>query len=586
MLTRTRLFRSLILLVGLHVCLSAGCGNRGGEDRVFQKLSQEVLEMHFRSNPVTATMAGYHRYDRELPDVSPEAVAAELKYLRSARTRLHEIDAGKLSGNNRIDAGILKDNIDLMILFDEEIRPLERNPMAYTDVLGSSIYCLMSKDFAPLDERLAAAADRLTKFPALIDQAMKNLTNPPKVHTETAIRQNRGLISLIENDLMKQAGNAPRQKKKLEKASGPALESLRGFQDFLENDLLNRSLGDARLGDRVFRRLLAGVLESEMTSEEIVAAAYAEIDRVHEEMFELASPLYAELTGKAPSPNATAPERREIIKTVMERIALDHPQANELLEACRAAYGEASDFVRERKILTIPEDPLEIIWAPEYSRGVSIMGLDARGPLDRGVKSYFVVSPIPEYYDREQTESFLREYNNEMIRVVTIHEAMPGHFVQFAYSYKNPSLIRAVFGNSAGIEGWAVYADDLMLELGFRENDPRLKLQWKKFYLRTLINAILDSGMHRENMSEEEALKLMTEDGFQEVSEAVVKWRRTALAPGYLSAYFVGYRELRELRREAEARWGAGFKLNEFHERLLGEGSIAPKYARRLLLED
>jgi uncharacterized protein (DUF885 family) len=574
------------LALGLSVFLCAGCGKGSGENREFEKLSKEFLDEYSRTNPVTATLLGDHRYDGELPDASPEAAAAEVKYMRDVRSRLDGIDVAGLSRDNRIDAQILRSTIDLIILYDEDIRPLEKNPMAYTDILGTSIYSLISKDFAPLDQRLDAAARRLERFPALIEQAMRNLANPPKVQTETAISQNRGVISLIENDVMKEAEKAPKQKKNLMKVSRPAIEALRAFQIFLEKDLINRSLGDARLGDQVFRRLLTGVLGSDMTSEEIVAAAYDEIDSVHDDMFELAAPLYAEMTSKAVPATAGAAERREIIQTVMHQIALDHPQSADLLDACRAAYHEATAFVREKGILAVPKDPLEIIWAPEYSRGISIMGLDAHGPLDKGVKSYFVVSPIPDYYDEEQRESFLREYNNEMIRIVTVHEAMPGHFVQFDYASRNPSLIRAMFGNSSFIEGWAVYADDMMIELGFRGADPRVKLQWKKFYLRSLINAILDSGMHRENMSEHEALRLMTDDGFQEESEAIAKWRRAGLTPGYLSTYYVGYRELRDLRREAEARWATGFKLNEFHERLLGGGAVAPKLARELLFEE
>ena len=586
MFTRARPVSLLLMLLALMILTCTGCGKRSSEDREFQKLSGEFLEAYFRTNPVTATWMGDHRYDHDLPDVSPENVAAEVAYLSDVRARLHSIDFDKLSRDNGIDARILKNNIDFITLVDKDIRPFERNPMAYTDLLGNSMYCFISRDFAPLDKRLDAAADRLAKFPALIEQAMRNLTNPPKVQTETAISQNRGLIRLIENDLMKEAEKAPKLSKKVERAAGPALDALRTFQNFLEKDLLNRSLGDARLGDRVFRRLLAGMLESDMTSEEIVAAAYAEIDRVHDEMFELAAPLYAEMTSKATPLSPGSGERRDVIKRVLQEIALDHPRPTELLDACRGAYAEAAAFVREQNILAVPDDPLEIIWAPEYSRGISIMGLDAHGPLDKGGKSYFVVSPIPDYYDERQTESHLREYNYEMIRIVTIHEAMPGHYVQFAYANRNPSLIRAIFGNSSFIEGWAVYADDMLLERGFRSNDPKLKLQWKKFYLRALINAILDSGMHRENMSEYEALKLMTEDGFQEESEAAVKWRRAALTPGYLSTYYVGYRELRALRRDAEARWGSNFKLNEFHEKLLREGAVAPKFARRLLLEE
>ncbi|MDD4858471.1 MAG: DUF885 family protein, partial [Candidatus Krumholzibacteria bacterium] len=208
--------------------------------------------------------------------------------------------------------------------------------------------------------------------------------------------------------------------------------------------------------------------------------------------------------------------------------------------------------------------------------------LEAPGPLDRQMKYYFIVSPVPAEFDQNQSEAYLREYNDEMIRLVTIHEAMPGHFVQLAYANRNPSIVRGVYANSAYAEGWAVYCMELMNELGFRNGDPKFKLEMDKYYLRILVNAIIDSGMHREGMSEAEAIQLMTEDGFQEEPEALIKWRRAGFTPGYLSTYFAGYLDLRSLRREAGERAVGGLNLGEFHERLLAQGAIPPRLARRI----
>jgi uncharacterized protein (DUF885 family) len=242
--------------------------------------------------------------------------------------------------------------------------------------------------------------------------------------------------------------------------------------------------------------------------------------------------------------------------------------------------------VRERDILTIPEEPLEIVWAPEYSRGLSAAALEPPGPLDRGMKYSFFVSPVPEDYDRKEVDSYLREYNSEMIRLITIHEAMPGHYVQFAYANRNPSIVRTVCYNTSFVEGWGVYCMDLMNELGFREEDPRFALTWKKFYLRVLTNAIIDSGMHREGMTEREAVRILTEDGFQEESEAAIKWRRAMINPGYLSTYFSGYLEMRELRLDDEQRLGDRFRLKEFHEKLLGQGALPLRLAREALFRE
>lgn len=571
----------------LLASLAAGCGGRGGEDARFEKLAARYLRENFRQNPTFATWAGEHRHDRELDDVSRQAVEARLALLDSYRAKLETIEKDKLSPDNRIDAEVLASAIDLDMLLYGDMRVFETNPMHYTSLLGNSLYYLIARDFASLDKRLDAASRRLERFPLFVEHAMANLSNPSKVHTEMAISQNRGLIAFIEHELMREAEKAPpRTSKKVGKSARIAIGALREFQRFLEEDLADRSLGDFRLGEKSFRRLIDGIIGSDMSSEMIVTAAYAEIDRVHGEMYEVAAPLYAEMTASRLPASPDRAARDAIVRAVLDDIAKDHPKPSELLDACTAAFAEASAFVRERDVLTIPDDPIELAWAPEYSRSLSIVGLESPGPLDRGLKYWFIVSPVPEDYDRKQIDSYLREYNSEMIRLVTIHEAMPGHYVQFAYANRNPSIPRNVFANTGFVEGWGVYCMELMNELGFRGGNPRFDLTWKKYYLRILTNAILDSGMHREGMTESEALRLLTVDGFQEESEAAIKWRRAMINPGYLSTYFAGYLEIRQLRLEAERVLGDRFSLKEFHEKLLLQGALPPRLAREALFRE
>ncbi len=571
----------------LIASLCAGCGGRGGEDAKFEKLAARYLTESFRKNPTFATWAGEHRYDGDLDDVGREAVEARMAFLESYRAKLETIEKDKLSPDNRIDAEVLASSIDLDMLLFGDMRVFETNPMHYTSLLGNSLYYLVARDFAPLGDRLDAAARRLDAFPIVVEQAMANLSNPSKASTEMAISQNRGLIAFIEHELLREAEKAPpRTSKKVEKSAQIAIGSLREFQGFLENDLLNRSLGDFRLGEKAFRRLIGGIIGSDMSSEMIVAAAYAEIDRVHGEMYEVAAPVYAEMTGARLPANPGRAERDTIVRAVLDDIAKDHSKPAELLDACKAAFAEASVFVRERDVLTIPDEPIELAWAPEYSRSLSIVGLESPGPLDRGLKYWFIVSAVPEDYDQRQIESYLREYNSEMLRLVTIHEAMPGHYVQFAYANRNPSIVRNVFPNSGFVEGWGVYCMELMNELGFRSGSPRFDLTWKKYYLRILTNAILDSGMHREGMTESEALRLLIGDGFQEESEAAIKWRRAMINPGYLSTYFAGYLEIRQLRLEAERTLGDRFNLRDFHEKLLRQGALPPRLAREALFRE
>ena len=579
--------RFVTLLIAV-ACLSLallGCSRETREDKEFAKLSEEFLAWYFEANPVTATSEGEHRYDGRIDDLGAEARNDELESLKGYLSRLEAIDHEQLSRDNIIDAAILRNRVDRMIFSLEKTQDWKRNPLLYTRLLGNSIYLLIARDFAPLEERLRSAELRLKEFPRVVDQAIENLENPPAVHTETAIGQNKGTIALLDRDLRAEAPKSGITLTPFEAALDAALAALERFQDYLEDDLYFSSKGDFRLGGGLYREKLRLTLMTDMTSEKILEMAQVEKARLHDEMFSLAAPIYLEMN-PGETIDAVNPERKmKIIRAVLDDIARSHPEPEGLLDACKAAYAETERFVREQGIITLPKEPLEIIWAPEFSRGVAVAGLRSPGPLDRDMKAFYVVSPPPEDWTESQIESFLREYNDEMIRILTIHEAMPGHYVQLAYSNRFPSLLRAVFSSGTFVEGWAVYTERMMLEEGYGNQNPRLWLQRKKFYLRATINAILDAGIHMGGMSEYEAMKLMIEEGFQEESEAKGKWRRACLTSTQLSTYFVGYKEVSAIRERAESEWGEKFDLGEFHEKLLGYGSPPPKLLEEVLFE-
>jgi uncharacterized protein (DUF885 family) len=580
--------KSIILFVAV-ACISlvlAGCSRETREDREFSNLSDDFLAWFFEAHPVTATAEGEHRHDGRIDDLGVDARSAELESLRSYLSRLEAIDHERLSRDNGIDAAILRNRIDRMIFSLEKTMDWKRNPLLYTRLLGNSIYLLIARDFAPLEARLRSAESRLGEFPRIVEQAIQNLDNPPTLHTETAIRQNRGTIALLDRDLRTEAQKSGIEMAPFEEALGAALEALGRFQDYLEDDLYFQSKGDFRLGGDLYREKLRLTLMTDMTSEKVLEMAQVEKARLHDEMFALAAPIYLEMNPGEKIDGVSPEHKMKIIRAVLDEIARSHPEPEKLLDACKAGYAETERFVREQGIITLPEEPLEIIWAPEFSRGVAVAGLRSPGPLDRGMKAFYVVSPPPEDWTDAQVESFLREYNDEMIRILTIHEAMPGHYVQLAYANRFPSLLRAVFSSGTFVEGWAVYTERMMLEEGFGNQNPRLWLQRKKFYLRAVINAILDAGVHMGGMSEYEAMKLMIEEGFQEESEAAGKWRRACLTSAQLSTYFVGYREVSAIRERAELEWGEKFDLGKFHEKLLGYGSPPPRLVEELLFEE
>ena len=256
-----------------------------------------------------------------------------------------------------------------------------------------------------------------------------------------------------------------------------------------------------------------------------------------------------------------------------------------MFNVAHRAFDDALVFVRTQDFVTVYDDPIEIIPMPEFNRGVSLAYCDAPGPLDRGLKTFYAVAPIPADWTQTQVDSYLREYNTRAINNLTIHEAMPGHYLQLTHANRYQSTLRAALGSGTFIEGWAVYGERLMVEQGYLDGDPLMHLMQLKWYLRSIANALLDQGVHVENLSREDAMRLMTHDTFQEEREAAGKWVRAQLSAAQLPTYFVGVQEHLALREEAKQRWGAAFTLKHYHDAVLSYGSPPVRYVRELLFD-
>ncbi|MDH3552657.1 MAG: DUF885 domain-containing protein, partial [Gammaproteobacteria bacterium] len=260
------------------------------------------------------------------------------------------------------------------------------------------------------------------------------------------------------------------------------------------------------------------------------------------------------------------------------------PPRDGIVDVAKRQLQQATDFVIENNIVTMPDDPVEIIIMPEFQRGVSVAYLDAPGPLDKGQKAFYAVAPLPEDWTDEQVNSFLREYNLYSLQDLTIHEGVPGHYLQLALSNRYPSTLRAVLGSGPMIEGWAVYAEQMMIDEGYNDKDPLQQLITLKWYLRGITNAIIDSAIHVDGMTRDAAMQLMIEGGFQEEREAAGKWVRAQLTSAQLSTYFVGYQEHIEMRKAVEEAWGDEFTLRRYHDQALSYGSPPVKFIRALML--
>jgi len=552
------------------------------EDDRFQKLAKDYIEGLLQVNPEYATSLGDHRFDDRLSDYSDEAEAKELKRAKDFRQQLEQFnDLTKLTGPNRVDVRLLKDNIDNEIFGIEELKERSWNPLLYNESLANSLYLLVARDFAPPEKRAASIKARMEKIPAVIAQAKTNLKNPPQVYTETAIDQTQGAISLIKEGLNETLDKAPKKKADLAPLQAKTIAALEEYKTWLKNDLLPRSTGDFRIGADKFRKKLRFALSSDMSMEDLMKAARADLEQTQKAIYETALPLY-----KKQFPNAdeaTLADRKKVTAAVLDKLAEQRPNDSTIVGYSKTVLKEATDFVKAKELVTVPSTPVDIVVMPEFKRGQAIAYCDSPGALEKNGKTFFAVSPTPDDWNQQRKDSFFREYNNFMIRDLTVHEAMPGHYLQLAHSnqFKAPTLVRAIFQSGTFIEGWAVYTEQFMAEAGY--GGPEVKMQQLKMRLRVICNAIIDQSIHTANMSEQEALDVMMKEGFQQEGEAVAKWKRARLSSTQLSTYFVGVTEHLALREQAKARDGAKFDLKKYNDTVISFGSPPVKYVREMM---
>jgi hypothetical protein len=521
-------------------------------DAGFGALARDYLDDLVRWHPDTATGLGDHRFDSLLPELSPDALADERRALGDLEARLAAIEPSRLSAEERADAAMMAGSIARRGFELDELREYSWNPLVANP--GRAVYLILARDFAPLPDRLAAVAGRLGAIPAALATARAQLGAMPRVHLETAISQFDGTLTLI---------NGIPGTPDIDRARPAALAALAQHRDWLaarlEDGGFEGGFADPRIGPERFARKLSRTLQAQADAAAILARAQADLDRVTEQITELAGSF-----GGTP-------------REVLDRLAQDVPDGSTILSYCGEALSSQTGFVRQRNLLTVFDDPVELIDMPELDRGVSAAYCDSPGPLEEGALPTFIaVSPVPRGWSAQRIASFYREYNRHMVHNLMVHEAMPGHYLQLAHARRftaSGTELRAALRSESFVEGWAVYAEELMAAHGYPgEGDPgAVRMQQLKMQLRMIINAILDARVHARDMSEAQAMTLMTERGFQEEGEAAGKWRRALLTSAQLSTYYVGYTEVSDLARELLAEPGAGPR--DVHDRMLAHGS-------------
>jgi uncharacterized protein (DUF885 family) len=577
------------LISALSIFLISAITLAATTDEAFENLASEYISDLSNFSPVYATLIGDHTTDGKLDQVDDAARAETRVLLGEYIDAISRIDRDSLSRSNQVDAELLLHELHSSLWSLDVLQEWAWNPLHYVNLSGSGIYGLMARDFAHIESRLQNVASRLEQLPRFLEQSRASLQpgRVPKVHAETAVQQNPGLLSIIDSMVIPaMEGLSDVQSDRLNAAIETAKDAVADQQTWLEEELLPRANGDFRIGAKLYDTKLAFSLNSPLGRREITARAEREYEAVRNEMYEVAKIVYAEKHPYTSFPdNPDEAYKQTIIRAALEEAYKKLPPRDGIVDIAKEYLQQATDFVIEHNIVTMPEDPVEIIIMPEFQRGVSVAYLDPPGPLDKGQAAFYAVAPLPEDWTDDQVESFLREYNLYSIQDLTIHEGVPGHYLQLALSNRYPSTLRSVLWSGPFVEGWGVYAERMMIAEGYMNHDPLMKLINLKWYLRAVTNAIIDSAIHVDGMTREAAMRLMIEGGFQEEREAAGKWVRAQLTSAQLSTYFVGYQEHVEMRAAIEELWGDEFTLRRYHDQVLSYGSPPMRFVRALMLD-
>lgn len=571
------------------------CARHSPED--FRKLSEEFVYSTLAFSPSAATAAGLHQYqnrglDDLLDDFSPAAQDAQRQFYADFRQRLSAFPNDILTAEDRADLAILQDQISLALLDLNEIHSAQHNPTLYVETMGNALFSPYVLEYAPKPARMRNIIARLEKVPRYFDQASTNLVSSPDIWTKVAIEENDGNIELVDKTI--RAEVPAELKDAYTSAAAPAIEAMRKFQGYLKKDLSARNNADWRLGRDLYTKKFRYTLESTLDPETVLANAEAEVKRVRAHMLELALPLHrsmfpAHKDHNDPSSGDTVARENKVIGEVLDKIAERHSTREAYMDDARKDLEETRAFVAQKHLLTLPTHAnLQVIPTPVFMQGIYSVGGFAPAPtLEPQLGAFYWVTPVSANLPKERAESKLREYNNYGLKLLTIHEAMPGHYVQFEFADqvqpKSRRVLRAVYGNGAYIEGYAHYATRMMVDEGYLDHSPELALSFDKLDLRAIANAILDVRLQMLHMTDQEAIDLMMKQTFQESEEASGKLQRAKLSSAQLPTYFVGSRDWMRVRDAYRQAKGPAFNLSEFHDKALAEGAVPLSVLRQLL---
>ena len=565
--------------------------HRGHADHAFQAIAARFLSEAMRLSPVEATAMGVHTYDGLLPDITATGRAERRAAWQGFLTQLNALSPAQLSRDNQVDLALLRNELNYRVWSDQQSQDWAWNAQGYNDLAAGSLYSLAARDFAPWDVRLKSATARMEALPAMLKASRSELVlaRVPLVYAQTVSKQNSGIIEIAEGMLAPHAGSlSGADRARFDRALAGLKAAVADQQTWLDTVLIPAAKGDFRLGSKLYDQKMKFGLMSDMTRPVLKARALAAKADIRTEMYGLSRQLLTGQPGAPAMPDKPSfAQQQAVIEAGLKLSYAKHPPRAQLEQRARETLAEATAFVAKAGFVRMPDGPVKVITMPKFQQGNAVAYNDPPGVFEKGQQNFYAVSPIPDDWTDVQAASFLSEYNDYMIHDLSIHEAMPGHYLQLDHANRSPDVLRAYLGSGPFVEGWAVYAEGMMKDEGYLAADPReqklFQLTVLKMRLRSVTNTLLDIGIQTEGMTRDQAMDLMQNGAFQAEREAAGKWTRASLSSVQLLSYFTGYAEHMALREEAKRRWGKSYTLRRYNDQVLSYGSPPVKYVRALM---
>lgn len=549
------------------------------DDAAFLRYEDHFLEELWKNNPDWATSVGYHKYDSVLLIPSQKTREQAIKFAKVQIDSLSRYEVNSLNDANKIDHRLMQNQMESLQWYTEQLKSYEWDPSSY-NVIGT-FATILNENYAPLTKRLRSFYQKMENIPAYYKEAEKQLKNPVTELTELAIDQHLGGLGIIENDFADSVKktNIPAAEQKLmtDRAKASA-EVIKGYVAYLKA-MKSDKPRSFRLGKQLYEAKFKYDIQAEGTAQQTYNSAVERKKYLHREMAKLSRKLWPKYFGTQPIPK----DSLEFIAKVIDTLSSKHVAPGDFQSAIEKEIPRLTAFIRSKDLLTLdPSKPLVVRKEPGYMAGVAGASISSPGPYDKNGNTYYNVGSLAGW-SAEKAESYLREYNNYTLQILCIHEAIPGHYTQLVYANQSPSLIKSILGNGAMVEGWAVFSEQMMLDAGFGDNAPEMRLMWYKWHLRSVCNTILDYSVHTSNMTKEQALKLLTKEAFQQQTEAENKWKRVSVTSVQLTSYYTGYKEINALHDEWKKKQADKYKVKLFNEKFLSYGSAPVKFIKEAM---